>query len=254
MNRLFADLPSRDILASFWSAPVVTSNLIVFFSLFGALLLGLLVGYERSYHGRAAGMRTYGLVCMASAGLTVMGGFSGDWYGGQIAVSLGADPTRIIQGIVTGIGFLGAGVIMKEGFNISGLTTAASIWAASVIGVLVGIGFYLSAMLLALLSALCMIGVPKITARLPSRQAIAIQLQFKEGASPGIARLREAAAKRGYEVAPGSIAISMHEGKIEWHFVAVAFDKTSGAPLSDLAHELSQVEGVTGFHLAHARN
>ena len=254
MNKLLADLPSRDILASFWSAPVVASNLIVFFSLFGALLLGLLVGYERSYHGRAAGMRTYGLVCMASAALTVIAGYPADWYGGQMMTSLGADPTRVIQGIVTGIGFLGAGVIMKEGFNISGLTTAASIWAASVIGVLIGVGFYLSGMLLALMSALCMIGVPKLAARLPSRQAIAIQLQFREGASPGMERLNEAARKRGYEIAPGSISISMRDGKTEWHFVAVAFDKTSGSPLSELANELSQVENVAGFQLSHARN
>ena len=254
MNKLLADFPSRDLLASFWSAPVVASNLIVFFSMLGALLLGLLVGYERSYHGRAAGMRTYGLVCMASAALTIIAGYPGDWYGGQVVSGLGADPTRIIQGIVTGIGFLGAGVIMKEGFNISGLTTAASIWAASVIGVLVGVGFYLSAMLLALMSAMCMIGVPKIAARLPSRQAVAIHLQFKEGASPGVERLREAAKKRGYEVATGSISISMRDGKTEWNFVAVAFDKNSGAPLGDLANDLSKVEGVIGFQLTHARN
>lgn len=254
MNKLLADMPSRDLLASFWSAPVVASNMIVFFSMLGALLLGLLVGYERSYHGRAAGMRTYGLVCMASAALTIIGGYPGDWYGGQVMVGAGADPTRVIQGIVTGIGFLGAGVIMKEGFNISGLTTAASIWAASVIGVLVGVGFYLSAMLLALMSALCMIGVPKLTARLPSRQAIAIRVQFKEGASPGVERLCEAASKRGYEVATGSISISMREGKTEWHFVAVAYDKSSGAPLSELANDLSKVEGVLGFQLSHARN
>ncbi len=53
----------------------------VFLNLFGALLLGMLVGYERSYHGRAAGMRTYGLVCMASAALTVIVGYSSFWYG-----------------------------------------------------------------------------------------------------------------------------------------------------------------------------
>lgn len=254
MNKLFADFPSFESLAAFWSAPMVANNLIVFFSLFGALLLGLLVGYERSYRGRAAGMRTYGLVCMASAALTVIAGYPHSWYGGQVATSLGADPTRIIQGIVTGIGFLGAGVIMKEGFNISGLTTAASIWAASVIGVLVGVGFYLSAMLLALMSAVCMIGVPKLAVRLPSRQAIAIVLQFKEGFAPGEERLRAAAKKRGYEVAGGSIAISMRDGNMEWHFVAVAFDKSSGAAISELARELSQVDGVTGFQLSHARN
>ncbi len=254
LTNLLSDLPSRELLAAFWSGQVVATNLLVFFSLFGALLLGLIVGYERAYHGRAAGMRTYGLVCMASAALTVIGGYPGDWYGGQVAVGLGADPTRVIQGIVTGIGFLGAGVIMKEGFNISGLTTAASIWAASVIGVLVGVGFYLSAMLLALMSAICMIGVPKLSSRLPSRQAIAIVLRFKPGFSPTEERLREAAIKRGYEIAGGSIAISAQNGKTEWHFVAVAFDKNSGAPISELARELGQVEGVEGFNLSHARN
>jgi len=70
---------------------------------------------------------------------------------------VGTDPTRVVQGIVTGIGFLGAGVIMREGFNISGLTTAASIWASSVIGVAVGLGFYLGAMGLAFLCAMSMI-------------------------------------------------------------------------------------------------
>lgn len=254
MDSLYADLPSLELLASYWTAPLVASNLIVFFSLFGALLLGLLVGYERSYRGRAAGMRTYGLVCMASAALTVIAGYPGDWYGGQVVVGLGADPTRIIQGIVTGIGFLGAGVIMKEGFNISGLTTAASIWAASVIGILVGVGFYLSAMLLALMSAVCMIWVPKVTNWLPARQAIAIVMRFRQGVSPTEQRLRDAAAKRGYEIAGGSISISVENGKMEWHFVAVAFNKTSGAPISELAHEMDQFEGLESFQLSHARN
>ncbi|WP_019139792.1 MgtC/SapB family protein [Noviherbaspirillum massiliense] len=247
-------MPTLESLAAFWSGPVVATNLIVFFSLFGALLLGLLVGYERSYRGRAAGMRTYGLVCMASAALTVIAGYPADWYGGHVAFGLGADPTRVMQGIVTGIGFLGAGVIMKEGFNISGLTTAASIWAASVIGVMVGVGFYLSAMLLALMSAVCMIGVPRLAAWLPSRQAVSVVLRFAREFKPSEDALRREALKRGYEIAGGTITISMQGGKAEWHFVAVAYNKRSGAPISDLARELSQFEGVESFQLSHARN
>jgi putative Mg2+ transporter-C (MgtC) family protein len=254
MFNLASDLPTRETLSAFWAGPVVASNLIVFFSLFGALLLGLLVGYERSYRGRAAGMRTYGLVCMASAALTVIAGFPGDWYGGQVPMSPGADPTRIVQGIVTGIGFLGAGVIWKEGFNISGLTTAASIWATAVVGVLVGVGFFLSAILLAALSAACMIWVPKLAVRLPSRQAIAIVLRFKEGFAPSEERLRHAATERGYEIASGSIAIAMQNGRVEWHFVAVAFSKVGGSPVSELSRELCAFEGVESFHISHARN
>ena len=80
-----------------------------------ALLLGLLVGYERSYHNRAAGMRTYGIVCMASCALTVFAGYPGFLVGQADTSHLPIDPTGWCRGIVTGIGFLGAGVIMRDG-------------------------------------------------------------------------------------------------------------------------------------------
>src|SRR5690242_6729366 len=166
-------MPTWEMLAAYWSKPEMATNGLILLNLAGALLLGLAVGYERSYHGRAAGMRTYGIVCMASAALTIVGGYPGFWYGGHGGALVAAvDPTRIIQGVVTGIGFLGAGVIMREGFNISGLTTAASIWASSVIGILVGVGFYLAAMGLAFMAAMIMIYLSRIEAVLPSRHAV----------------------------------------------------------------------------------
>ncbi|RZI44635.1 MgtC/SapB family protein [Herbaspirillum sp. HC18] len=243
-----------DALRAFWTGPVLETNVIVFLTLTGALALGLLVGYERFYHGRAAGMRTYGLVCMASAALTVVSGYPAEWFGGQVTVGLGADPTRIIQGIVTGIGFLGAGVIMKEGFNISGLTTAASIWAASVTGVLVGVGFYLAAILLALLSAFCMVSVPRLSSRLPLRQAIAISVKFAHGYVPDEDEVRNRMLKNGYEVAGGTIVIGMREGKMEWQFVAVALNRDSGTRISDLSSKLAAFDGVDSFQISHARN
>jgi putative Mg2+ transporter-C (MgtC) family protein len=246
-------LSSQSLLA-YWSAPEVATNIVVFLNILGALLLGLLVGYERSYHGRAAGMRTYGLVCMASAALTVIPGYPAFWYGGNAFTSIGADPTRVIQGIVTGVGFLGAGVIMKEGFNISGLTTAASIWASSAIGVLVGVGFYASAMLLSVLSAVCMMWVSKLEGWLPSRQAVAIVLRFKKDFVPREEVLRKVALNRGYEIAGGTLSIAFHDGQPEWQFVAVALAKGCGAPISELAAELTAFEGVEDFHLSHARN
>ena len=245
---------SLDTLAAYWSGAAITANIIVFLNLLGALLLGLLVGYERSYHGRAAGMRTYGLVCMASAALTVIAGYPDHWFGGHAALISTVDPTRIIQGIVTGIGFLGAGVIMREGFNISGLTTAASIWAASAIGILVGVGFYAAAMLLALLSATCMVWVSRLEAWLPSRHAVAIVLRFKKDFVPHEHELRLSALRRGYEIAKGSISISFEDGRPEWRFVAVALSKANGAPISELARELALFDGVENFHLSHARN
>jgi putative Mg2+ transporter-C (MgtC) family protein len=244
----------HETLLGYWAATEITTNLIIFLNLLGALALGLVVGYERSYHGRAAGMRTYGLVCMASAALTVLAGYPSFWYGGHLASFVGADPTRIIQGIVTGIGFLGAGVIMREGMNISGLTTAASLWASSAIGIMVGVGFYPAAILLALLSATCMMWVSRLENWLPSRQAVAVVLQFKQGYSPSEARLRDRALAHGYEIASGSLSINFKDGMPEWKFVAIALGKGKGAPMTALAEELTSYDGVENFFLSHARN
>ncbi len=111
-----------------------------------ALLFGGLVGLERSYHGRPAGFRTHTLVCLASALLMLVTVYEGQWFAPGLARAT-LDPTRLAQGIMTGIGFLGAGVIMKEGLTVRGLTTAGSIWVTAAIGILVGIGFYFPAAL-----------------------------------------------------------------------------------------------------------
>ena len=97
-----------------------------------AALLGALIGLEREQHGREAGIRTYAAV---SLGACVFGLISSH-------VSTGFDPTRIAAGVVTGVGFLGAGVILREQGRISGLTTAATIWATSSVGLAIAFGMY----------------------------------------------------------------------------------------------------------------
>ncbi len=248
-------MPTTDILSAYWSHSELSTNGLILLNLFGALLLGLMVGYERSYHGRAAGMRTYGLVCMASAALTVIGGYPGYWFGGHGgALAAVSDPTRVVQGIVTGVGFLGAGVIMREGFNISGLTTAASIWTSAVIGILVGVGFYMAAMGLAFFATMIMIYLTRLEAILPSRHAVAITMRFKPDFIPREDALRRIALERGYEIAGGSLTIGSDNGMQEWRFVALALSKKSGAPLPELAAELSAFNGIASFQIAHARN
>ncbi len=248
-----------DLIGSYWNRGELATNFVILLNLAGALLLGLMVGYERSYHGRAAGMRTYGLVCMASTALTIVSGYPEFWFGGHSAHLMATataipDPTRVIQGIVTGIGFLGAGVIMREGFNISGLTTAASIWTASAIGILVGVGFYMAAIGLAVLSTGIMIYLSKLEAWLPSRHAVAITMKFKPGFVPQQAVLSAMALERGYEIAGGSLTIGSDNGAQEWRFVALALSKHSGAPLAMLADEISKYEGIASFQISHARN
>lgn len=245
---------SLETFQHYWLGSVAEINILICLNLAGALLLGMLVGYERSYNGRAAGMRTYGLVCMASAGLTIITGYSSAWFGGSNQVVLSADPTRVIQGIVTGIGFLCAGLIMRAGFKISGLTTAASLWASSVVGILVGIGFYPSAIVLALLSAICMGWISKLQDWLPARQTLAITLKFKKDVIPVESYLREKANGEGYDIAGDSISITLKDGAQEWGFVAIARNRTQMGPLSSLAKELTRFPGVDSFHLAYANN
>lgn len=243
-------------LAAYWSGDALRVNLLIFLNLAGALLLGSLVGYERAYRGRAAGMRTYGLVCMASTALTVFAGYPALWYGGQAGFTAGLahDPTRVIQGIVTGIGFLGAGVIMKDGLNISGLTTAASIWSASAIGVLIGVGFYGAAILLAALSASAMMWGSRIEAWLPSHQAVGIELRLRPGAVSDAAAIDHFLRQQGFTLATGSLAICHDDGQTTWKFVAVVQDRHHAAPLDRLAAALQAWDGVLRFSLAHARN
>src|SRR6476646_3273510 len=112
-----------------------------------ALALGGALGMERSYHGRPAGFRTHALVGLASASLMLITSFQSVWYHEPFGIHATIDPTRMAQGLMTGIGFLGAGVIMRHGPTVRGLTTAASIWITAGIGILVGIGFYVAAVL-----------------------------------------------------------------------------------------------------------
>lgn len=249
---------SPDLLARYWNDTSLGVNAVVFANILGALVLGLIAGYERTYHGRAAGMRTYGLVCMAACALTVLAGYPLQWFGGShlsaFTTHLPPDPTRVIQGIVTGIGFLGAGMIMKDGFSISGLTTAASLWSSSAIGILVGVGFYAAAILLTLLSASLMMWASRIERLLPAHPAIAITLTYAPGVKPDRRALDQVARERGYQVAGGSFTVRFAEGRHVWRFVAIEQDRRKALPLTGLASDLADLEGIEAFEIGHARN
>lgn len=103
-----------------------------------AALLGAVVGFERELARKVAGIRTHSLVCLASALFTSISVDAFRAYSGM----MGYDPTRIISNIVVGIGFIGAGAILRHGSKVEGTTTAASLWAIAAIGVTVGVGLF----------------------------------------------------------------------------------------------------------------
>ncbi len=113
--------------------------------LLGAVFGGI-IGFERQSHGRPAGFRTHLLVCVASVLIMMV---SVDYYrlSSIDSTFIRIDPARIAAGAITGVGFLGAGVIIKSGFTIQGLTTAACLWIVSAIGLAVGSGLYIQSLI-----------------------------------------------------------------------------------------------------------
>lgn len=110
-----------------------------------AVFIGGFIGTERARHGRAAGMRTHILVCLGSVLTAMTGVYVSQYYGG-------GDMTRIAAQVVSGVGFLGAGmIILKNGNVITGLTTAAGVWSTASIGIAIGYGFYIGAVAMAVL-------------------------------------------------------------------------------------------------------
>jgi len=127
-----------------------------------------------------SGLATIAVCPPCTAAVTVIFGSPALWYGGHTAMVASPDPSHVVQGILTGIGFLGAGVIMREGLSIRGLTTAASIWSSSAIGVcgrrISMVQQYCSPRCL----LFCMIWVSRLEHWLPSRAGVAIAVRFQK--------------------------------------------------------------------------
>ncbi len=132
-----------------------------------AVVLGGLVGFERQYHGRAAGLRTHILVCLGAALITLssIGLLFAEVAAGSVIRS---DPARVAAGVITGIGFLGGGVIMRTRDQVRGLTTAASIWFTAGLGVIIGLGFTGIAVATTVIEQVTLIGLAYFEGFIPS--------------------------------------------------------------------------------------
>ena len=123
-----------------------------------AFALGSIIGLEREKKGSRAGLRTHILVCTGSALIMLISLYIHDIYQGKE----GIDPGRIAAGVVTGIGFLGAGTIIRSKEGVSGLTTAASIWVSGAIGLAVGCGYISAAILTTIIAYLSLSFLKKV--------------------------------------------------------------------------------------------
>ncbi|MDE3145572.1 MAG: MgtC/SapB family protein [Bacteroidota bacterium] len=115
-----------------------------------AFVVGGLLGLEREYHSKPAGFRTMILICVGSCLFTIL------------STTFAENPDRIASNILTGIGFIGAGVVFKEGINISGITSAATIWVAASLGMCIGLKFYGLALFVAVLVMIVLIVLSRL--------------------------------------------------------------------------------------------
>jgi putative Mg2+ transporter-C (MgtC) family protein len=200
--------------------------------LLAALVAGAMIGYERSYHGRPAGFRTHSLVCTASCLLMLVTVYEAHWVrAGSDLVQI--DPTRMAQGIMTGIGFLGAGVIIKEGLSVRGLTTAASIWITAAIGILAGVGFYFPLVLSVALTLGVLSLFRWIEARMPSQSYYHFEVRFSRSEAMTERQLRELVESHGFSIANFSYRLD-GEGRIRRHSMTIrSVERASAGRLSE---------------------
>lgn len=221
----------------------------IFVRLSAALVVGGVIGMERSYHGRPAGFRTHVLVSVASTVLMLVTVYESLWFTPRDLQRVVIDPTRMAQGIMTGIGFLGAGVIMKDGLSVRGLTTAASIWITSAIGILVGIGFYYPAALATAATLGTLSLFRWIESRVPTELYAHFTVCFPRDAAMPEDELKAMVQRHGYSVANLTYRLREQSGVFEYEMTLRTTDRTSAHALSET---LKNLTAVIGFEITPA--
>lgn len=176
-----------------------------------AALAGALVGLEREFHGRAAGMRTHMMVALGAALAAMIGLFTVKELG------FSSDPLRVGAQVISGVGFLGAGTILLRGggSRITGLTTAAGLWTAASIGLAVGIGFYIGAFMTvfaAMLTFTLITSLEHFLNRKRQRMAIYLELENVDAVAPMLEMLRTEYGLMEAQVTPPRSGTAPHVG------------------------------------------
>ena len=149
-----------------------------------ATLAGGLVGLEREWRGHPAGLRTHLLVCLASTRLMLAAVNQLDWSESLPAEVVRIDPVRMAHGVLTGVGFLCGGVIFRQGLSVHGLTTAASLWITSALGVLFGVGLYGLGAAATVIVLIALTGLRWVDERLPRERVMEITVGYDRAGVP----------------------------------------------------------------------
>lgn len=209
-----------------------------------AVTMGGIIGWEREYSNHSAGLRTHILVCVGSALIMLLSMYGFSQYADQANVRM--DPARLAAQVISGIGFLGAGTILRNGMAISGLTTAASLWVVAAIGLSVGAGFYLPSAVVTLIVFACLFilnGVEKRVFRTRKNRQLSVTAAWDPGV---LERLNRTLDECGATVR--RVSLTDRSDRENLQIVYMLSGKKSGW-LEGALQSLSECEGVQSVNL-----
>lgn len=213
----------------------VMNSLYIFVRLIIAAVLGGIIGLEREKLNRPAGVRTHMIVCLGSCLIMLLGEY-------MHRIDNTIDITRLGAQVVSGIGFLGAGAILKDGFSVRGLTTAATLWVVACVGLAVGGGFYSAGILTTLIvySSLHFLG---FTTKKGLRKNISV---FVESLDNTINNLQEFLVDNGLEIVDIGLIDNTKHDFVEIKFIVLVRNIKI---LTELESKILSVEGVKSVHI-----
>jgi putative Mg2+ transporter-C (MgtC) family protein len=211
-----------------------------------AAVLGGAVGLEREIHGRPAGIRTYLILSLGTALLMVLSEYLLVVYHDKFPGLAQGDPGRIAGQAITGIGFLGAGVILRYKDSIRGLTTAACVWLVCSVGLAVGAGFYLVGIAVTLMAVLALIGLKAGERHLPKDWFE--ELGVVSDDLPGqVIRMEDLIIRHGFEVISFGLRRDTQKKELEATF---QLRMRAVKPNREILQDLLDLEGVKAVNIA----
>ena len=220
--------------------------------LISSLITGMLIGLDRELQGKPAGLRTHTLVGFASTLLTLAAAHQGEWTVNLLpSTDLVSDPTRMAHGILTGIGFLGAGVIFKEGSSVHGLTTAASLWATAALGIIYGVGMFELALVGTVATLAVLVVLRFVYAALPNNSGLRLTITASLESGFDAVAVQELLRAHDLPHQPLSESYDGRTGTLEF---ATSTSSRSASKCRKLADALKGSPAVLGFTMLFVEN
>lgn len=206
---------------------------------------GFLLGVERKSHNQSVGIRTLILICVSSTLLSILSNYMANDE--KFSFLQSGDPTRIVAGVVSGIGFLGGGAIMRQGWNIKGLTSATIIWTSAAFGLAIGAGLYVQVSFALVLSLFLLFALEKLEAQwFPAQKTKTILLCF-ENESPDMKKIRGELNHHGLIIIDTNSRCDIKTRRTEISYVVKSPEEDD---FSDLINSLKRIGNLAEFSVA----